>query len=303
MLGGQICPWCRKFTPLDESRCEHCERWVPPPPVSDVLREILKVEYPVTKILLGANIIVYGLEMIFSRVAEVPKMSGAPNSVSVLFGGIPTSVLLRTGALATGLEQSEPWRLITACFVHGGIIHLGMNMMGLVDLGRGIEPRAGSGRFTLAYLFSGLMGYVASVWWYGTKPYITVGASGAIYGLMGFFLVELIFKKHPAWKEMLIRTILFGALMGYAMPINNSAHIGGALAGALCGFLASMEKRPWTKTLYLNWLAAGALIASLITLVLPHRSKVWRDVQKVEKAREEWKEIERMMPSEPDNDD
>jgi rhomboid protease GluP len=133
----------------------------------------------------------------------------------------------------------EWWRLVTSMFLHGGVVHLVANMIGLVFVSVFLEPLLGKGRFVLAYLLTGLVGSLASISWYPAT--VSVGASGAIFGLYGVFLALLLTRMFPRElnKSFLISTSLFvgyNLLMGLQGGIDNAAHIGGLVSGLLVGF-------------------------------------------------------------------
>lgn len=136
--------------------------------------------------------------------------------------------------------NGEWWRLLTSCFLHGGIIHLLMNMYALYYIGCLLEPRLGALKYTIAYLVCGVIASLASVFW--NDLMVSVGASGAIFGLYGVFLALLttnIIDKHT--QKSLLTSI--GLFVGYNLlfgltkdGIDNAAHIGGLLSGLVVGY-------------------------------------------------------------------
>ncbi|MFO0659309.1 MAG: rhomboid family intramembrane serine protease [Polyangiaceae bacterium] len=284
------CPWCGKLTSVDGSRCVECERWIPPEPLLDWLRTALEVELPVTKFFVLLNVLVFAGELASARAKALPLVTG-----------VSISSLLRFGALTNGYDSSEPWRFVSASFVHVSILHIVMNMMGLVDFGRILEPALKSARFTIAYLMTGVIGFATSVWWSAGKPYVTAGASASVYGLVGLFLGALMMRKNPLWKDMLVRLVLWGVITAYAfnaqgLPVNNAAHIGGGLAGVLFGVVYSLETRPWRITPILNVLAALALIGTVVCLVLPMQSKAWPRAREEERWQQQLRDLDRLAP-------
>ncbi len=146
--------------------------------------------------------------------------------------------------------RGEWWRLITACFVHGGLIHLGFNMYVLWDLGRVTEHIYGSLGFFLVYMVAGIGGSFASVM---LNPFVTsVGASGAVFGVAGAFLAFLLRNRsriHPQISTHLRRNLMtfvaFNLVLGFAIPgIDQAAHIGGLMTGFVAGLLASPRVGP-----------------------------------------------------------
>lgn len=134
------------------------------------------------------------------------------------------------------------WRLLTNTFLHGGLMHLLANMYGLLFVGIFLEPVLGKTKYLVIYLTTGILASIASLWWYDAT--VSVGASGAIFGLYGFFMALLLLKVFPAdfSKTFLISTSIFigfNLLMGLTGGIDNAAHIGGLLSGFIIGIVLS----------------------------------------------------------------
>ena len=132
------------------------------------------------------------------------------------------------------------WRLLTSTFLHGGLMHVLANMYGLLFVGIFLEPILGKSKFILTYLLTGLLASIASIWWYDAT--ISVGASGAIFGLYGLFLAFMLTKVFPKefGKAFLLSTIIFvgyNLLMGLVGGIDNAAHVGGLLSGFVVGLI------------------------------------------------------------------
>ena len=134
------------------------------------------------------------------------------------------------------------WRLLTASFIHAGLLHLLGNMFALVMIGVYLEPVFGRLRMLLFYLLSGVAGGLLSIYLHPFRA--TVGASGAIYGLYGIFLALLssdIIEKNTrkAIFNTLIFFILLDLLLGWQIDsVDNSSHVGGLLTGILLGGLS-----------------------------------------------------------------
>ena len=136
------------------------------------------------------------------------------------------------------------WRLLTNTFMHGGLMHILANMYGLLFVGIFLEPLLGKTKYLLVYLTTGILASVASIWWYDAT--VSVGASGAIFGLYGFFLATLLMKVFPPdfGKAFLASTLVFvgfNLLMGFTGGIDNAAHIGGLLSGFIIGLAMSRQ--------------------------------------------------------------
>jgi len=139
--------------------------------------------------------------------------------------------------------SGEWWRAFTSTFVHFGIIHIVLNMWCLWSLGSSLELFMGRKAYTVIYLLSGVMASLTSIAW---NPWrVSAGASGAIFGVAGAFLSYLYFKKAPMDPKQVrqkIKNLLifigYNLLYGAAGNVDNSAHLGGLIAGLVLGALA-----------------------------------------------------------------
>ncbi len=139
-------------------------------------------------------------------------------------------------------KDGQWWRLATAMFLHFGILHLGMNMLSLLDGGRLVERMFGSLRFVFIYFVSGLTGNLLSLIVQGDRA-VSGGASGAIFGVYGALLAYLWQQRHTVERREFLR-LFWGALIFAGITIvlglnitgiDNGAHIGGFIAGVLSG--------------------------------------------------------------------
>jgi len=141
---------------------------------------------------------------------------------------------LRWGALTGPLGSSEPWRFLSAMFVHFGPFHFGFNTLALHSLGRNVESSLGSARFTLIFLGSGIGGFVVSHLW-SSVNLLTGGISGGIFGLLGAAAGWRFAQGDPAWKRDAISAVGYAVVMALlpGLQINHAAHVGGLIAGAV----------------------------------------------------------------------
>lgn len=140
----------------------------------------------------------------------------------------------------TLIAEGGWWRLISYQFLHGDAIHIIGNMASLFMVGLILEPQIGTGRFIFAYIVSGIIAGLASIGWY--EDTVSVGASGAIFGLYGLALALIQKKLFPSdWKYVFVISavvmLFYGLLMGLFGGIDNAAHIGGGVAGYLLGLV------------------------------------------------------------------
>lgn len=183
------------------------------------------------------------------------------------------AVMLRMGANASLLVgQGEWWRLFVANFLHGGWLHIGLNGLALLSLGSVLERLVGTLRFLLVYLVSALGGALASAW--AAQGPFSVGASTAIFGLLGAFAV-LSYRfggQFPAGVRQTRRWWIFvlgvNALLPLLVPmIDVAAHAGGFVAGAAAMFFAYPTVKyfdPWARS-PLGIIAATGLLAMVFT--------------------------------------
>lgn len=209
-------------------------------------------KYFITPIIVNANILVF-IAMIMS---EVDIFN--PTLRHLLDWGANLRVLNLNG---------QWWRSITACFLHSGIIHLLSNLYAFIYIGLLIEPIIGKSRFITAYILCGLFASTSSIFWYSTT--ISVGASGAIFGMFGVFLTLLF--SNIIGKEAR-RGLLFsvGIFVSYSIlsginsiGTDNAAHIGGLISGLVIGliYLPSLKNHQ-NENLKLTGLTLSFLVVS-----------------------------------------
>jgi membrane associated rhomboid family serine protease len=159
------------------------------------------------------------------------------------FTDFQTADLLPLGANYRPLtiDAGQWWRLVTHIFLHGGIMHLLLNMAGLLFAGFLLEPALGKSRLALVYLFTGIVAGLTSLWWNATV--VSVGASGAIFGLYGVFLSLLTARYFPpafnrAYTVGVLIFVGLNLLIGMVSKgIDNAAHMGGLISGLLAGYM------------------------------------------------------------------
>ena len=142
------------------------------------------------------------------------------------------------------VRDGEYWRLLSATALHGGALHLGLNMFALWDAGRRVCRWFGNGQFLLIYLAAGLAGSALSLH-FSSQQAVSVGASGAVFGVLGALMVGVYQHRASVPKAMATQLLtsqgLFVAIMlgqGFARPgIDNAAHVGGLVMGALLAWL------------------------------------------------------------------
>ena len=290
--GSRVCPHCGKLNAAEDDACIRCGKRLHGPVASSAVNAAQGFSADgllVTKLVAGFCIAVYGLCI----------LTNGPFDFSVaISGGFRTSTMLRFGVLGADLGWQEPWRLLAACFLHFGLLHIGMNLMSLVGLGRSLEPHFGSARFAILYVTTGCLGFVASQVWYGWRhpgEFVpTAGASGAIFGLIGAFVGVLWVRRNPNWSRVLVNYLVYAAIIGFVLPANNAAHLGGFFAGIAVGALFERERQPRRRDGLMKVLAGLCLLASVGSVLMSARSPVWKLVRDAEASRQEEQERRRL---------
>jgi len=199
----------------------------------------MKRNAPITKTLLIMIAVVFVIEFIFG---------GPPLRIGsdILLGDIDPRVLDMFGAIDHGtLIGHEYWRLITAMFMHASVLHWAVNSWALYQIGTLYEVLFGSRRFMFIYFATGLVASIASAVHIGAMNGASVGASGAVFGVMGAFIFSIIRSpvyRHQPWTRGLIIQLVFwivvNVIIGFSVHfIDNVAHLGGLVSGLLLGLI------------------------------------------------------------------
>jgi membrane associated rhomboid family serine protease len=216
--GRPICPECMTPTPVG-MRCPECARQR-----TRVTRGVgeasLLATAPATSILIALNVLVY--------LAEIVSGGGglSPTGSSIVFD---------LGLFGPSVAEGEWYRLLTAGFLHASLIHIGFNMFALFFLGRLLEPGIGTVRFVVLYfasLFAGSLGAVLL-----SPDTLTIGASGAIFGIFGATFVIARNRRADALASSIGVILLLNLAITFGNPdISIGGHLGGLVGGVLCAF-------------------------------------------------------------------
>ena len=189
-----------------------------------------------------------------------------------------TQVLLDWGANSAFevVERDAWWRLLTATFLHGGALHLAMNMAGLASAGPIVERLYGRLQFALIYFGAALAGSALSLH-YASQHAVSAGASGAVFGVFAAMLAGLHRQRKDMPQAMRKKTlggltlfVGYSLAMGLASPrIDNAAHVGGLLAGAVLALLLPRQlDAERFRTLWRSRSAVGAALVAVAVAVL-----------------------------------
>ncbi|WP_240917025.1 rhomboid family intramembrane serine protease [Nocardioides sp. HDW12B] len=209
----------------------------------------------VTQLLIAANVSIFVLVLAAGGVGSVllSKLALVPLRTGLVIEGRPT--------LVEGVADGAVWQLVTSMFTHVEIWHIGFNMLALFILGPQLELLLGRARFLALYLMSGLVGS-AAVYWLSAPNSLTIGASGAIFGLMGALLVVAVKVKGDVQSLLTLVAInLVITVLGSSF-ISWQGHLGGFVGGLVIGgVLVYAPRRRRTA-----WQVAGLTVVGLLTL-------------------------------------
>ena len=268
----KICPSCGALVGISATRCHECGASLRFSLValskkfSAVFGEY---ESPVTSALLVANILMFGVSLVLTMQAGeaggLHILAGMSGEASYKLG-----ISLPFGYL---LQDHQWWRLVTAMFLHGGLLHIGLNMMSLMQLGPALEELYGSARYFFLYVFTGAFGFFVSA----LTGHFSLGASGALLGLVGAMLAITSKRGGSFMRDLRSRLITSVAILfvvGFmgAFRIDNAAHLGGLAAGFVIGKIfvdrEPMNAREKQTAYVLGWLAGAAFLVSFVLMIL-----------------------------------
>ena len=168
------------------------------------------------------------------------------------------------------VQSGEVWRLISAAFLHVSLIHLLVNMYSLVIIGTQVETFIGKFKFLFVYLISAICGNLLSLI-FNEANIVSVGASGAIFGLMGallYFGYHYRLYLSEAIKTQIIPVIVLNLLLGFMVSgVDNAAHIGGLIGGYLASMAIGIENKSKTRDKVNGWIVLILLIVFLSYIV------------------------------------
>ena len=197
-------------------------------------------------------------------------------SGNLLIFDADTLALLGANNLAL-VKSGEIWRLLTGAFLHGGLIHIVVNMYSLFILGTQVETFIGKWKFLFIYIVSAISGSLLSLV-FAEPNVVSVGASGALFGLMGsllYFGYHYRLYLSDAIKNQIIPIIIINLLIGFTVPridnvahiIDNVAHIGGLIGGYLASMAFGIENKSEKRDMINGWIVLILYIAFLSYVV------------------------------------
>jgi rhomboid protease GluP len=261
----RMCPHCRAFITTDDKVCPYCLTQVAPPQSpaarripSDVLGGLIPHARFTTMMILLVNTGLY-VAMVLYSMRTGGRGGGLDLDLDTLFAF--------GGKYGPAIRQGDWWRLITAGFLHGGLLHILMNSWVLFDLGVQVEEAFGTARYLMIYFVTTITGFLASMYW--APGVLSIGSSAGIFGLIGAMIAMGVRDRsaygaavRSLYMRWAIYALLFGLLPFFAT--DNAAHIGGVTGGFVIGYLCGTPT--YSRTVEMAWkIAAGVAIG--ITLL------------------------------------
>lgn len=182
--------------------------------------------------------------------------------LQVRFGNLAGPVVFSPGGELQGVAAGQYYRLITAAFLHAGVLHIALNMFALAQLGPMLESALGRVRFLTLYLLSALGGSTLS-FLVSDQGTVGVGASGAIFGLFGAFYV--VARRTGAETRSILTLLVINLVITFTVPIIDwRAHVGGLVTGAIIAAAFAYAPKGERRTA----IQAGTCVAVAVVLAL-----------------------------------
>ena len=255
--GIKLCPNCRSLNSADSRNCARCGHRLHSLPVELILRLLRR---------LGVGIYAETFIALCCLVAYVIgaiAAGGAPN----LIGADTRELVALGGNFPPLVLAGEWWRLWTAVFLHAGLVHLAFNLYALLLIAPPAREYYGSNRFLLVYTISGIAASAGSLFWnlHTGANAVSIGASGAIAGIIGLMMVRGQKDGTPAGVELrngMVRWMAYVVIFGFFIGADNAAHIAGFAAGALCALALPRTLRPRYPRAERAWGTLALLLAA-----------------------------------------
>lgn len=259
-----LCPSCGRLTNADAAECLICGRRNPGMWGMTGIAQRLFRGRDTTGIITILCVVLYVTSLVLDPAAAMRPMSGFE-----LFSPSPFA-LVALGATGTSLwDAGRWWTVLTAVYLHGGVLHILFNVLWIRQLGPEVEEIYGRARYLVIFTIAGAAGFILSDV-VGVR--LTVGASGAVFGLLGAMIAfgkkrggafgRLVLTQYGQWALIMF---VFGLLPGTA--VNNWAHAGGFLAG-FAGASVLSFKSERRETGLDRMLAGGAAVLTIVAFAV-----------------------------------
>jgi rhomboid protease GluP len=260
----RMCPNCRALVERGASTCPFCSVSLRSPrPRSRAsapgrVMGVIPIPTTATATICAVNVALYAVMWYMTQNVAAANLTAAPG-----LGGIDGNVVIRMGAKCPLIFAGQWWRLVTANFLHLGLLHIFFNLWCLVDIGPMVESLFTTPKFIVMYLATGVCGFLLSLWY---SPFtVSAGASAAILGLIGI-LIGASFHHGSLGKDLrsqLWRWLIYIFIFGLFFSIDNAAHVGGLLSGIALGYLVP-QGEPQTQASESLWNTLAVLSVLVI---------------------------------------
>lgn len=264
-----MCPNCRAFITTSDKTCPYCEFKVGPRAIerrspADVFGGLIPHARFTTVVILLINTGLYIAMAIHSM------QSSGRGSITDLD---PYTLLDFGAKYGPRIRAGDWWRLITAGFLHGGVLHILMNSWVLFDLGAQAEENYGTSRYLVIYFFTTITGFYASFLW---SPTLSIGSSAGIFGLIGAMIALGVRDRSSygaAVRSLYMRWAMYGLLMGLLplFAVDNAAHIGGLIGGFTLAYVAGTPRLVGSIESVWRALAGVAIATTVIAFAMMFR--------------------------------
>jgi len=262
MIRARMCPNCQKLISNDESKCPYCGTTYPNFFLKHFFVKLFNSD-EVISLLIMINVLMFGI----SICVDFSKTQMDLNPFVFLSPGNEALFLLGASGSIPIYHYGNWWSLLTANYLHGGLLHILFNMLALNQVGRLIAREFGSSRFWIIYTLSGVLGFLLSVI---MDVKFTIGASAAVCGLIGagcYFgksqggeYGQAVYRDLSGW---IISLFLFGFLFN---GINNWGHAGGLLSGIVIAWLLGYKVQ--SRFIIIHQIVAVLCIACTVLSLL-----------------------------------
>lgn len=277
----QTCPECGRVLDRSERRCPGCDAALGARPLH-LLRRLGLVS---PRVVSASALLAAAIMLAYARVMVANQGAGLM--------GFSSLELVRYGALfGPAFHAGEWWRPATAIFMHIGVLHLGFNLVALMQIGPGIEELFGRGRMLVAFMLTGIAGFLLGDWL--NPEGLTAGASGAIMGLAGMAAGWGQQDGTSAGREVrnrMLKWLAYTTLFGLMAHVNHAAHFGGFISGGLLGLVLSTKRKqaPRLVDIGLASVGLGAVVATFVMTIAPMPSalvQVWQAMERTQTAQD-----------------
>lgn len=255
----KFCSECRALMDRDAAVCPHCGARAPSwrgQVVRRVFGLVAPSFVPISSIILGVNMLMF----IAGALIFGPQHLMHPS----------LEAMVRMGALVPELfARGEIWRIVTAGYLHFGLIHLGFNMLVLSQVGPELEKEITGTRFFVLYTLALLGGSAAGILF--RDHGVIAGASGALFGLMGFGVGYGHFQGGRTGimlRNFYFRWACYAFVFGLIIGADNIGHLGGFVTGRAIGYIVEKERRARMNTENIWKVLAGILLLATVSALV-----------------------------------